>query len=141
MDWIQSQTALIGWWALALSTVMFVGGLVLMPVLLIRMSPDYFLHSEPAPESWRSRHPALRISIRIIRNLLGVLLLLAGLAMLVLPGQGIMTILVALSLLNFPGKRSLELRIVRQGPVLQAINWIRSRARRPPLVLPPSKRS
>ncbi len=141
MDWIQSHTTLIGWWVLALSTVMFVGGLVLMPVLIIRMSADYFLHPEPPTESWRSRHPALRISTRVIKNVLGVVLLLAGLAMLVLPGQGIITILVAISLLNFPGKRSLELRIVRRGPVLLAINWIRTRARRPPLVLPHSGRS
>ena len=137
MDWIQSHTTLI----VALSTVMFVGGLVVMRVLIIRMSPDYFLHREPPVESWRSRHPALRISILVIKNVLGVVLLLAGLAMLVLPGQGIITILVAISLLNFPGKRSLELRIVRQGLVLQAINWIRTRAGRPPLVVPRSKRS
>ncbi len=141
MDWIQSHANLIGWWALALSTVMFVGGLVLMQVLIIRMSPDYFLHPEASSESWRHRHPALRITIRVIKNVLGVVLLLAGLAMLVLPGQGIITILVAISLLSFPGKRSLELRIVRQRPVLQTINWIRVRAARPPLVLPRSKRS
>ncbi len=141
MDWIQSHTTLIGWWVLALSTLTFVGGLVLMPILIIRMSPDYFLHPSPPVESWRSRHPALRISTLVIKNVLGVVLLLAGLAMLVLPGQGILTILVAMSLLNFPGKRSLELRIIRQGPVLQAINWIRARAKRPPLVVPRSKRS
>ena len=139
MDWIQSHTTLI----VALSTVMFVGGLVVMRVLIIRMSPDYFLHREPPVESWRSRHPALRISILVIKNVLGVLLLLAGLVMLLplVPGPGLIMILVAISLLNFPGKRSLELRIVRWGPVLQAINWIRTRARRPPLVVPRSKRS
>ena len=141
MDWIQSHTALIGWWALALSTVMSVSGLVLMPILIVRMSPDYFLHPEPSAESWRSRHPALRFSTLVIKNIAGVLLLLAGLAMLVLPGQGIITILVAISLLNFPGKRRMELFIVRRGPVLQAINWIRTRAGRPPLVLPHSGRS
>ncbi len=141
MDWIQSNTTLLGWWVLALSIVMFVGGLVLMPVLIVRMSADYFLHPAPPAESWPRRHPALRISILVIKNVLGVVLLLAGLAMLPLPGPGIITILVAISLLNFPGKRSLELRIVRQGPVLQAINWIRARARRPPLVVPRSKRS
>ena len=62
-----------------------------------------------------------------------------GLAMLVLPGQGVITILVGITLLNFPGKRRLELRIVRQRPVLLAINWIRARANRPPLVLPSSR--
>jgi hypothetical protein len=137
MSWIQTHATLITWWVLSLSTITFVLGLVLMPILIIRMSPDYFLHPRPPAESWRSRHPALRVSTLIVKNVLGVILLLAGLAMLVLPGQGIITILVAISLLNFPGKRDLELKIVRQRRVLQAINWIRTRAKRPPLVLPP----
>ena len=139
MDWLQSHTTVVTWSVLALSTLTFVGGLVLMPVLLARMSPDYFTRPEPAAQSWRRRHPALRISSLVVKNVLGFGLLLAGLAMLVLPGQGIITILVAISLLNFPGKRSLELWIVRRGPVLQAINWIRSRVNRPPLVLPPKR--
>ena len=139
MDWISTNTTLIRW-ALILSTVMFVCGLVLMPILIARIRSDYFLHPEPTEEHWGGRHPALRFTILIVRNILGALLLLVGLAMLILPGQGIITILVAISLLSFPGKRSLELRIVRQGPVLQAINWIRARAGRPPLLLPPSKR-
>ena len=62
--------------------------------------------------------------------------MLAGIAMLALPGQGILTILVGITLLNFPGKRRLELRIVRQRRVLRAINWMRAKAKRPPLVLP-----
>jgi hypothetical protein len=115
---------------------MFVGGLVLMPVLLARMRPDHFVDPAPPAGSWRGRHPVIRFSFLAIKNLLGLLLLLAGLAMLVLPGQGIITILVAVSLLNFPGKRRLELALIRQGPVLQAVNWIRARADRPPLVLP-----
>ncbi len=64
------------------------------------------------------------------------MLLLAGLAMMVLPGQGIVTVLVALTLLNFPGKRRLELRIIGQRQVYQVVNWIRERAGQPPLILP-----
>lgn len=135
LDWIRSNPALSGW-LFGLSATMFVGGLVLMPILLARMRPDHFLQPTPPAESWRGRHPAIRLSILAIKNGLGAVLLLAGLAMLVLPGQGFITILVAISLLNFPGKRKLELRIVRQGPVLQAVNWIRAKAKQPPLVLP-----
>jgi hypothetical protein len=135
LDWIGSHETLT-WWLFVASAVMFLGGVVLMPILIARMPPDHFVRKGPPAESFRARHPVFRLAILVSRNVLGVMLLLAGFAMLVLPGQGIITILVAISLLSFPGKRRLELRIVRQGPVLQAINWMRARANRPPLVLP-----
>ncbi len=86
--------------------------------------------------AWRGPRTLVRWGILLVKNLLGLVLLLSGIAMLVLPGQGIITILIGISLLNFPGKRRLELKIVRQRPVFRAINWIRDRAGRPPLVLP-----
>ena len=118
------------------SVVMFVGSLALIPVLLARMRADYFARDESPFARWRRRHPVAGGALLVARNLLGSVLLLAGLAMMVLPGQGIITILVALTLLNFPGKRRLELRIVRQRQVRSAIDWIRRRAGRPPLVIP-----
>ena len=119
-----------------LSVVMFFGSLALIPVLLARIPADYFARSESLFTSWRRRHPLASAALQVARNLLGVVLLLAGLVMMVLPGQGIITVLVALTLLNFPGKRRLELRIVRQRQVRGAIDWIRRRAGRPPLVIP-----
>ncbi len=120
-----------------LATVVAIVYAGLMFVVIARMSPDYFVAREPSAASWRTRHPATRWAVRILKNLLGVLFVLAGLAMLILPGQGALTILVGVCLLDFPGKRRLELRIVSRRPVLRAINWIRRQARRPPLVLPP----
>ena len=73
------------------------------------------------------------------KNLAGAVLVLAGLAMLVLPGQGLLTIVVGLLFLDFPGKRSLELRLVRHPPVLRTINWLRATAHRPPLQMPDEK--
>jgi hypothetical protein len=72
------------------------------------------------------------------KNLLGALLVLAGLAMLVLPGQGILTILLGLAFLDLPGKRRAELWLVSRPPVLAAVNRLRLRAGREPLQLPPS---
>jgi hypothetical protein len=135
LDWIRANQVLTGG-LFALSALMFVGGLILMPLVVARIRPDYFLHDRPPEGSWRRRHPVIRLSVLIVKNGLGLVLLLAGLAMLVLPGQGVLTILVGISLLNFPGKRRLELKIVRQAPVLRAINWMRARAGRPPLRLP-----
>jgi hypothetical protein len=71
---------------------------------------------------------------------LGAVFLLAGLAMLFTPGQGLLTILMGIMLLNFPGKQRLELAIVRRPAVLKSINWVRGRAGRPPLQLPEKRR-
>ena len=139
IDWIVSHQVISGW-VFGLSVFCFIGGLVAMPILVARMRSDYFVSRHPSAESWSGRHPAIRLTLLVIKNGLGAVLVLAGLAMLVLPGQGVLTILVGISMLNFPGKRRLELRIVRKRPVLHAINWIRARANRPRLILPESGR-
>ena len=122
-------------WLFGASLVMFVGSLAAIPVLLARMRADYFVRPGASDATWMGRHPVARMSMRVVKNLLGVVLLLAGLAMMVLPGQGVITVLVALSLLDFPGKRRLELRIISQQQVLQAVNWIRARAGQPPVIV------
>lgn len=119
-----------------LSLVLFFGSLAAMPVVVARMRDDYFVRRAGPGGSWIRRHPAVRAVALIVRNALGVVLLLAGLAMMVLPGQGIVTVLVALTLLSFPGKRRLELRIVRQRHVRRAVDWLRARAGRPPFIVP-----
>ncbi len=53
--------------------------------------------------------------------------------MLVLPGQGIITLLVGLMLLEFPGKQRLLQRVLGQRQVLRAVNRLRQRAGRGPL--------
>ncbi len=125
-------------WALVLSAASFFGSIFLVSLLIVRMPADYFDHRKP-PDSWRGRHPAIRIFVLIFKNGLGVLLVAVGIVLSIpgVPGQGFLTILIGITLLNFPGKQRLELRIVRSRPVLNAINWIRTKNHRPPLELPP----
>jgi hypothetical protein len=65
-----------------------------------------------------------------------MLIVFVGVAMLLLPGQGILTILIGLMLIDFPGKRRLERRLVQQPSVWRAINWMRAKAHQPPLEMP-----
>jgi hypothetical protein len=65
-----------------------------------------------------------------------MILILLGLLMLVLPGQGLVTLLVGLMVLDFRGKRALEQRLVARPGVLRFINGLRSRAGRAPLEMP-----
>ena len=138
LEWIQFRPWLAGW-IFALSILMFFGSLIFVRLLVVRMRSDYFVTRRPSAESWFGKHPAVRIVLYVVKNVLGLILVLAGLTMAVpsIPGQGLLTMLIGITLLNFPGKRRLELWIVRLRPVLRAINWMRDRAGRPPLILPP----
>ena len=69
------------------------------------------------------------------QNTLGVVFIVAGLAMLLLPGQGILTMIIGIMLLSFPGKYRLERWAIARGPVLRTCNRMRRRAGRPPFVL------
>jgi hypothetical protein len=135
IDWMESNPVWIGK-LVALSALIFVAGLVVVPIAVRSMPADYFMTHRPPLASLASKHPVLRISVLILQNLVGLVLLLAGILMVALPGPGILTILVSITLLTFPGKRALELRLVRIGPVLRSINWIRAKAGRGPLILP-----
>jgi putative transmembrane protein PGPGW len=118
-----------------LSLVSFVGSLIVIPWILVRLPSGYFAESEP--RSWmKNRHPVLRIVGLLLKNLLGAVFVLAGIAMLVLPGQGILTMLIGVSLIDFPGKRALERKIIARPIVLNAINGLRHRFNRPPLAQP-----
>lgn len=125
-------TPSIGEFLFLLSVVGFIGSLITLPLILVRLPVNYFM--ETHPRIWLAEHhPVLRGMALVLKNLLGLVLLLGGLAMLVLPGQGILTILIGVSLLDFPGKRALERRIVGRPLVLRAINRIRRRFNQPPL--------
>jgi hypothetical protein len=63
-------------------------------------------------------------------------LLVGGLLMLLMPGQGLLTIAVAVMLLDFPGKFRLQRWLVKRESVWRTINWLRNRAKRQPLKRP-----
>ncbi|SEP11130.1 PGPGW domain-containing protein [Aquisalimonas asiatica] len=135
MDWLFGNPALM-WWMAAGSLVMLVAGLVLVPVIVVRLPRRYFAHRQRRRERMLAPgHPVIRVSVLLVKNAVGAVLVMAGLVMLVLPGQGVLTILVGLSLLNFPGKYKLERWIVSRPAVFQSMNWLRRRYGRRPLVL------
>jgi hypothetical protein len=116
------------------SAVLFVLSAAGVPWFLARLPTDYLSRRELAELGMRSPKPSpWRIAGRVLRNLLGLLLLVAGILALVLPGQGLLTILVSLFFLDFPGKRQLMRRFLGSKPMFRAINSIRRRAGQPPL--------
>jgi hypothetical protein len=128
------------WWLAALAGVSLavsLGGLLAVRWVVISLPEDYFV-AEEAQGEWRHQHPLVRWSWFAAKNLLGAVLLAAGVTMLVTPGPGVLAILLGLSLITVPGKRTLVLRILRNPHVLSAMNLLRTQARRPALLVPPS---
>jgi hypothetical protein len=134
-EWLQNHEALLTWLGV-FSVVMFVGTLLAVPWLAVRIPADYFRHHRGFFQLAETAHPLLHVLAAILKNLAGVVFIVLGLAMLVLPGQGILTILFGLVFLDFPGKFSLETRFVRVPVVHRAIDWMRKKAGVPPLDLP-----
>ncbi|MEQ6885452.1 PGPGW domain-containing protein [Salicola sp. Rm-C-2C1-2] len=133
--WLQAHDWAL--WSLGgMSLLMFVVTLIAVPIIVARIPADYFARPERDTRLILQRHPAMGLLVLILKNLLGLVLLVAGVAMLVLPGQGLLTIVIALTLLNFPGKFQLERWIVSRPPVFGAINWIRRRRGVPKLTHP-----
>lgn len=120
--WFQQyQTAFV--WLGVLSAVTFVLSLLMLPWLLRKIPEDYFRHHH-TESSW-----VLLLTPRnLLRNLLGAPVLLAGISMLVLPGQGLITIIIGLAIMQFPGKFALERWVISRQGVLQAVNWMRKRS-------------
>jgi hypothetical protein len=134
-EWLQLHFALCGW-LFAASTLMFVGSLLAVPWLIVRIPPDYFLRQRHYADRWKPRHPWLRLIVLAAKNLAGFVLLVAGIIMLFTPGQGILTILVGLLFLDFPGKFACERWLISSPPVFRAVNWMRAKAGKPPLERP-----
>jgi hypothetical protein len=119
-----------------LSLVFFVGSLIAIPYILVRLPADYFDIRVPRP--WmEDHHPVLRVLGHVVKNAIGAVFLFAGFLMLFLPGQGILTMLIGVSMLDFPGKRKVEARMIGQPAVLSVINGMRQKFGKPPLVLAP----
>lgn len=101
------------WWIGILSMATFVGTLIIIPILVVRIPADYFNHEKQKTDHFYRLYSFIRILVLALKNLLGLIFIIAGLAMLLLPGQGIITILIGIMMLNFPGKFALQLRIVQ----------------------------
>ena len=109
---------------------------VFMMVLIISFLPEDYFKSENRnliSSIQNSRDPLLKLLVLITKNFFGVLLLLSGILMLVLPGQGILTIITGLVFMDYPGKYKFERKLLRQKGVINSINWIRSRLSKPSL--------
>jgi archaellum biogenesis protein FlaJ (TadC family) len=118
------------------SLALLLASVVIFPLVVAYLPRDYFVRDRRDPTRRIRRRPLLWVVLTVLKNLTGLVLILAGLAMLVLPGQGILTILMGLALTNFPGKYRLERWLVRRPAVGRGLNRIRRVAGKDRLEIP-----
>jgi hypothetical protein len=140
VDKLSSLTELITLRSVVAGIVLFVitfsVSLGIVSLILVKLPPTYFKEDHPR-DFWTERHAAIRMMGIVGKNFLGVVLVVLGIVMSLpgVPGQGLLTILLGIMLLDFPGKRRLEYRLISRPAVLRAVNKLRAKFGKPDLVL------
>src|ERR1043166_8451238 len=125
--WAEAHKSWFIWLAIV-SAVTLAASALLIPWFVAKLPADYFSRDEH-PSAWANAHPLLRILLIIGKNLLGLVLIVLGILMLVLPGQGILTIVAGIALVDFPGRHRVVQWIAGRDAVMNALNWVRRRAK------------
>ena len=131
MELLSKYSLLLEWLGL-LSLMTFIGSLIAIPVIIARLPANYFIRHWQIVAERRERYPFVGKLTIVFRNGVGFVFLVAGIAMLLLPGQGIITILIGISFMDFPKKHQLVDYLVRRPRVIRVLNWIREKERKPP---------
>ena len=128
LGWIKTYGTLLG----IISVVSWVASILFCTLAIIYLPLDFFSSNK---REYRNQHPILRGFLFFLKNLLALVLILVGIAILPLPGPGILTILMGIAISDLPGKRKLQRWLISLPAVLSSMNRVRTRFRRPPIVL------
>lgn len=133
--WISNNHAMM-WWMGAIGLLTMLISAIAIPFVVARIPADYLVNDQVGRVRSESTNPLRRIGLLILKNLFGWLLILAGIVMLIAPGQGLLTIFVGLTLINFPGKRRFLRALLRRPSIYRVANWIRAKCHVAPMQLP-----
>ena len=139
MDWIKTQLGdyePILWWSAAVSLALLLLTPLLVSYVVVQLPKDYFNPKRRQRAGWPQKYPGLQPIVVLAKNALGAMLAVAGLVMLVVPGQGLLTLVAGLMLMDFPGKFGLERWLATRPAVWRSLNWLRKRFGREPLERP-----
>ena len=118
-------------WLGAISFAIFVFSLLSIKWLVSLIPSDYFINKKTS--KFKSKYPVIWLVSMIIKNLIGYVLIIGGILMLILPGQGLFTIFIGLMMSNYPGKYFIERKFIAIPSVLKTINWLRKRSNQEPI--------
>ena len=140
---MESKDNLIDWFNENFITLISLGGSTIFIFLISviglgwavsQIPADYFISDKRKPAQWKAELPFIRIFFLVGKNLFGAILIIGGVMMLVLPGQGILTIIIGIFLMDYPGKYKLEQKLISIPTILKTLNWMRIKSNKPPLI-------
>jgi len=116
--------------------VSFIGNLAIVTFILVKLPTDYFKKNRKT-KFWAGPRPAVHAAKVIGKNLLGVLLVAVGIVLSLpgVPGQGLLTVLLGVMLVDFPGKRTVEQKLLKRPAITNGITRLREKFGKPPLEL------
>ncbi|HXG85223.1 MAG TPA: hypothetical protein VNI84_14475 [Pyrinomonadaceae bacterium] len=137
-EWTTRSWESLTWGGIAVGSVLVLISVVVsyavVVLVMVKIPADYF-SPHYSSDLMNSKSPLIRWGAVILKNLMGVLLILLGVVMTVGPGPGLLTILIGLIMLDIPGKRPLEAKIIRKPAILSAVNSLRARYNKSPLIM------
>ncbi len=137
-EWLVQYWQALTWSKILIGLLITVVSIVVSYGLIIfgmvKIPADYF-SSNYVRNISDDQHFSLRWGAFIIKNVVGFLLIVAGAVMIVTPGPGVPTILLGLIMMDIPGKRPLEAKLIQRPAVLSAVNDLRARYNKPPLIM------
>jgi hypothetical protein len=116
-----------------LFTISLLVSLIAVPWVIVRLPADYFQRGKPRRPPFADYSAPVRMVLIVGKNLLGLALVGIGLVFLLMPGQGVIVILIGVLLLDFPRKKHLERWLISRGPILKLANWLRTKWNKEPL--------
>ena len=118
-------------WFGSISLFVFLFSLLSIKWLVSLIPEDYFINKKDS--KIKTNNIFIWYTVLIFKNLIGYSLILGGIMMLVLPGQGLFTIIIGLMMSNYPGKYSIEKKFIAIPTILKSINWLRRKSNKPPI--------
>ncbi len=132
IDLIDDYKSIIFWLGL-LSFLIFIFSLVTIKWLVALIPSDYFVSKKDT--KFKSEYPFIWLISMIIKNIIGYVLIIGGILMLLLPGQGLFTIFIGLMMSNYPGKYYIEKKFIAIPSILKTINWLRKQSNKEPIII------
>ena len=139
-DSLRELVEAITWRGVLIWALIFVGtffiNLAIVSFILVKIPANHFSKTRKTT-FWSGPHPMLHAAGVVGKNIGGLLLVAIGIVLSLpgVPGQGLLTVLLGIMLLDFPGKHRLEQKLLSRPSIVNAINKLRGRFGKDPLEL------
>ncbi len=118
------------------SLLFSIASLFIISWIIAALPADYFLMRVESAKDGERELPLFYDLYIVLKNIVGVLLVGIGIVLLLLPGEGILTIIIGLMMIDFPGKKVWIKKLLNYQSVRKVLNYIRFKAQKDAFLFP-----